>query len=108
MYFLNSFIIEPKYAEKRDFVRMQMNVPIQITIKDSSEIITGICKNLSGNGLFFATSRKIDIGTQLKISIYSPDNKFNNLNALIQVSRIDEQQSTDNLSAFGAKILLLE
>ncbi len=108
MSFLNSFIIEPKYAEKRDFVRMQMNVPIQLTIKDSGEIITGICKNLSGNGLFFVTSKKIDIGTQLKISIYSPDNKFNNLNALVQVSRIDAQQPTDNIYAFGAQILLLE
>lgn len=102
---LNRFSIEGKYTEKRDFVRMQINVPILLTITATSQTFTGMCKNLSGNGLLFNTTNKIDLGTKLSLSIHSPNNEFNHLHAIIQVVRIDHDPATNSVFAVGAKIL---
>jgi len=108
MAIFNHFSIEPKYAEKRDFVRMQINTPVLFTLTDTDTTFSGMCKNLSGNGLLFETTTKIDIFNKLKISIHSPNKEFNQLCAIIQVVRINNNHSTNGVFTVGAKILHLE
>jgi hypothetical protein len=98
-------MIEPKYAEKRDFVRMKIETPISITNTTTKQVVLGICKNLSGNGIMFTSMVDFAIGTQLEITINN-NNNFNKLDATIQVVR-NEQNYEDNSFNIGAKIINL-
>jgi hypothetical protein len=106
MSILNSFMIEPKYAEKRDFVRMQIEMPIRITNTTTNETVTGMCKNLSGNGLKFASTMNFTIGAQLEITLDNNNDRFNKLDAVIQVVR-SEQNHENHTFEIGAKIVKL-
>ncbi len=57
------------FDEKRDFIRMAADHPLQFHVIASGEAGRGICINLSATGILFHTDRSIAIGTQLHINI---------------------------------------
>ncbi|VAX03472.1 hypothetical protein MNBD_GAMMA20-2264, partial [hydrothermal vent metagenome] len=57
------------FDEKRDFIRMAADHPLQFHVVESGEAGCGICINLSATGVLFHTDRPITIGTQLSINI---------------------------------------
>ena len=103
---LNSFMIEPRYEEKRDFVRMQIEMSIRITDKTTDETITCMCKSLSGNGLMFESKVNFTIGTLLEITLDNNNDRFNKLNAVIQVVRTELNHTNDTFE-IGTKIVKL-
>ena len=57
------------FDEKRDFIRMAADHPLQFQIVASGETGRGTCVNLSATGVLFHTDQPIATGTQLNINI---------------------------------------
>lgn len=59
------------YDEKRNFIRMKVDTPANITVVNGEESYKGICVDLSGGGLLVKLKNSIDLGTPLKVTIVS-------------------------------------
>ncbi len=47
------------YQEKRNFIRMQMDVPATITLQQTGQVIQARCLDLSGNGMLLSSPEAI-------------------------------------------------
>lgn len=59
------------YSEKRNYVRMQLNCPVQVTELEGEfpQSYEAICVNLSSQGILLRADRSYLTGTPLKINI---------------------------------------
>ncbi|HHH48966.1 MAG TPA: PilZ domain-containing protein [Gammaproteobacteria bacterium] len=57
------------FDEKRDFIRMAADHPLQFQIAESGQAGQGTCINLSATGVLFHTDQPIATGTPLSINI---------------------------------------
>ncbi|KRT53997.1 PilZ domain-containing protein [endosymbiont of Ridgeia piscesae] len=57
------------YAEKRDFVRMEMDCPARFRISGQPQLATGIVRNLSSSGLLLEFDQELATGTELALEI---------------------------------------
>jgi len=55
------------YDEKRSFQRLDMNCDIELTIPDTGEKLTALCRDLSGSGLKFVSPSAFDVDAELEI-----------------------------------------
>lgn len=104
MTILNNYKFAPFENEKRNFIRMQIEVPIQLTNQTTNEVFTGLGKNLSANGIMFAANTNFPLETQLLCTIFSQHHSFNNFNATIQIVHTKLDPKT-KLFTVGAKII---
>ena len=91
---------ERTYTEKRNFIRMKVDTPVELTIKgDQARVVKAICKDLSGTGMLVEVEEPIDIGTELVVAITSGKNPFE---ADAEVSR--SRSSSNGRLIIGLKI----
>ncbi len=57
------------FAEKRDFIRMFINAPVDFAIKDSNDWHSGVGIDLSGGGLSFSTKQSLSVGDQVEVKL---------------------------------------
>ncbi len=76
------------YSEKRNFIRMKMDSPVQISMAD--EMLTGTCINLSGGGMLVSLDRTLAPGSLLNVAISSNHGHNPMLKAVTKVSRVSE------------------
>lgn len=81
------------YSEKRDFIRMRINSPVDISL--AGKTYRGTCKDLSGAGMLVETEQAFDIGAKVDISIDQDNDKHLPFNAKAEVSRITEGESNN-------------
>jgi len=74
------------YSEKRDFHRMQVNSTLQI-IRNSGEVISGVCKDLSATGMQIAVGSPFEPGEELRTRMESAGSQFPPLETLCEVVR---------------------
>jgi len=68
---------ERNYTEKRNFIRMKVDTPVELTISgDNSRVVRAICKDLSGTGMLVEVEETIELGTELVVAITSGKNPF--------------------------------
>lgn len=58
------------YHEKRNFIRMRMETPIDVLIPQNTST-EGLCHNLSGGGLLISMAEAVPLGTELEVTICS-------------------------------------
>lgn len=75
------------HSEKRDFIRMKVDAPIELRLCDSNEILQGICRDLSGTGMAVEIDQNLVPGTQLLACLSSSNSKFPPFEASVQVVR---------------------
>jgi hypothetical protein len=80
-------LIGKNFAEKRDFIRMQINSPA-ILNQDGVEY-KGICKDLSSTGMLIAINHDFDLGIELKVSFAPQSEAQPAFNAITEVLRSD-------------------
>ena len=83
------------WGEKRDFIRMAVEAPIQVTDEAAGSTIQGICKDLSGTGLSIEIGESIASGTELRVYLASPNPGLPSFDAQVRVVRCtpaDEQR----------------
>ncbi|RTE87155.1 MULTISPECIES: PilZ domain-containing protein [Gammaproteobacteria] len=94
--------------DNRDFRRMQVEVPIEITLlhEDGEPVVQGICRDLSATGLAFATKTEIEKGAEV-IVIISAGGQLPPLTAKISVVRSDYDNETEFFELGGQIIEIL-
>ncbi|MCP4413412.1 MAG: PilZ domain-containing protein [Gammaproteobacteria bacterium] len=61
---------EQDFAEKRDFIRMFINAPVDFSIMGSDNWSKGIGKNLSGGGITFSSEQALSEGDNIDIKLH--------------------------------------
>ena len=85
------------YAEKRDFIRMFINAPVDYAITNSGEWKSGIGKDLSGGGLSFTTEEALSEGDKVDVKLHPITPLTLPLEAKVTVIRIDEDEDGKNI-----------
>lgn len=75
------------YSEKRNFIRMKINAPVEVTAGDQK--FTARCKDLSGSGLLIQTEQAIALGTAVEVLIEQEGEKLLPFRATGEVVRVD-------------------
>jgi len=81
------------YNEKRNFIRMKIDTPADVTIENAGQNLQGVCRDLSGGGMLIETAKKLDIGLELEIQLASHHAESPMLKARAQVARVQENPS---------------
>lgn len=81
-------LLNREYSEKRSFIRMKVNTPIQVSLDGGTRVIEGICQDLSGGGLLLTIDEELAIDTELKVSVNSPVGHAPMLEARCTVARV--------------------
>ena len=90
------------YDEKRNFIRMFINAPVDFAIKDTNDWKTGTGIDLSGGGLAFTSDHSIDAGVQVTIKLQPITSVTPPLEAIVTVIRTDDNE--DGLFNISTKI----
>ena len=78
---------ENSYAEKRDFIRMKIALPLTGTLTRDSISIDGQCHELSGGGLQLELSEPVAEGSQWELHLAAEHDQRAQLRALVEVVR---------------------
>ncbi len=78
------------YSEKRNFIRIKVDNFVSYRLEGNKERYEGRCIDISGAGLLIKTSKKLQTGATLTITVPSPKNEFSNLNADVEVVRVSQ------------------
>ena len=76
------------YSEKRDFHRMRVNSPIEIT-DSRGNTFTGICRDLSATGMQLQVDREVAVGEELKTVLAASGDQFPPLETVCEVIRCE-------------------
>ncbi|MCP3675332.1 MAG: hypothetical protein GY829_12780 [Gammaproteobacteria bacterium] len=80
------------FVEKRDFIRMFIDSPIDFAITGTDEWFKGTGQNLCGGGLSFSTQQLLSEGDIVNIKLHPLNDLVPHLEALVIVMRVDEQE----------------
>lgn len=94
------------YAEKRDFIRMQVNASIELKILSTGDTITAICKDLSGMGMLLKLNQALDIDTEVQTALPSNSPDFPTFKTTARVVRCDNIDDASWLA--GLEIIKIE
>lgn len=92
------------YNEKRDFIRMKVDTEITLTLVDSKEQFTAICRDLSGKGMLIEVEQAVAEGSICDTCLPSNNDAFPGLDAQIKVLRCSPNESGEGYQ-LGVEIL---
>lgn len=79
-----------KYSEKRDYLRMKIESPIEVTHVDSQVSHHGTCIDLSGGGMLLNLDQEVDLGEELLVTVTTKFGHQPMLTARCQVARCEQ------------------
>lgn len=80
-------IHDKTYSEKRDFIRMKISAPLNAKLSVETNVIEGLCRDLSGGGMQVETDTSVPVGTELEVEISSGHGHNPTLKAKAKVVR---------------------
>lgn len=80
-------INDKPYSEKRDFIRMKIGAPLNAKLAAATEVIEGLCLDLSGGGLQVETQQGLAVGTETEVEVSSDHGHSPTLRAQAKVVR---------------------
>lgn len=89
------------YDEKRDFIRMAADHPMQFSEIGSSDSQDAICKNLSATGILFTAEAEIPAGTRLAVNIIPQYSVVNPFEAEVEVLRSEPGETSGQFNVAG-------
>lgn len=97
-------MVEPSnaHAEKRGFIRMQVNTPAVIDISGEDRQEQGLCVNLSGSGMLLEVQEPFVEGSEVTIHLASEHGHSPSIEAACIVTRC--RQDTDGKYHLGVTI----
>jgi len=96
-----------QYIEKRDFMRMALNCPVEYRVSGSNQTPkTGTCVNLSAKGISFVCDDHYPEGAELDISVKPQLAISPPFNAKMKVIRVVHQSEEKCYSIAGVIELL--
>ncbi len=82
------------YQEKRNFIRMKVETPVNVLIATGGQSIKGVCKDLSGGGMLIEINTALPVGTETEVEIASEHGHSPILKAKTRVSRVEAQPNS--------------
>ena len=92
-----------KYNEKRNFLRMQIDSPVAVSLQSGNEEVTGMCLDLSGGGMLIEANRVLPMGAQVDVTIMPPNGATPMMTAKAEVTRVDSRP--DETCILGLEII---
>jgi hypothetical protein len=81
-------VLEPRtYKEKRNFIRMRIDTPVEVTC--GSEQFTARCRDLSGSGMLLASDRRLPLDAEVSVVIAQEGENRSPFHATGNVVRAD-------------------
>ncbi|MAL98670.1 PilZ domain-containing protein [Hydrocarboniclastica marina] len=93
------------FAEKRDFIRMQVNAHIELKVLSTGKSITAVCKDLSGMGMQVVLERDLAVGTEVQTALPSNSPEFPTFKTTAKVVRTER---LENGYLAGLEIIKIE
>ncbi len=90
-------MLDREYNEKRDFIRMKINTPVQVTPIDGTEVFIGVCRDLSGGGMLLSIDQDLPLGVELMVKLMSDHGHGPVLQARCLIGRSDPGPSNSKL-----------
>ena len=97
--------LDKNYQEKRDFMRMKIDAPLPVTLDYQDQILTGMCRELSGGGMQVTLEQPLPEGAELELKLASPHGHNPELHARARVVRVSAGEEGDQL--IGLELLAL-
>lgn len=94
------------YDDKRNFFRMMLNSPCELTVKDdeSTRSLQAVCKDISATGMSFEVEEQsVELGTKVEVAIESTSSQIPSLVAKAKVVRCEP--NTESSCVIGVEIL---
>ena len=95
--------IDKPYSEKRDFIRMKISAPLNAKLSLNTDIIEGLCLDLSGGGMQVETKQELPLGTEVEVEVSSEHGHSPTLKAKAKVARQIQGENGEYL--LGLEIL---
>lgn len=83
--------LDRAYDEKRAFIRMRIDTPVQVDAGDRRFIAS--CRDLSGSGMLIASDQPLALGTEVAITIEQDGNNRLPFRATATVARCEAAES---------------
>ncbi|MGH1486689.1 MAG: PilZ domain-containing protein [Cellvibrionaceae bacterium] len=90
-------LLDREYSEKRNFIRMKVNTPVEIAINQENRTINGICHDLSGGGMLLTLDEALALDTELMVTVNSAHGHNPMLQASCVVSRVEAGPKNSHL-----------
>ncbi|UTF61166.1 PilZ domain-containing protein [Gilvimarinus sp. DA14] len=81
-------ISDQSYEEKRDFIRMKIDAPLQARLTGDAGTYTGTCTELSGGGMQVVLDTALQEGSEWEVDISSEHGHSPQLRAIVKVVRV--------------------
>lgn len=80
-------IHDKAYTEKRDYIRMKISAPLNAKLSVETQVIEGLCRDLSGGGMQVEAGVTVPVGTMLEVEVSSSHGHNPTLKAKAKVVR---------------------
>ncbi len=90
------------FREKRNFIRLKVDSPVEVKLTAKNETLSGICLDLSGGGLYIVVDNALPVSTELVVTLSSEHGHGPTLKAKARVARATPH---DSGCALGLEIL---
>ncbi|MBX2809446.1 MAG: PilZ domain-containing protein [Cellvibrionaceae bacterium] len=77
------------YNEKRNFIRMQVDTPAQVSVEGEQTTCDGVCNDLSGGGMLLTIDRALPLNTELLVTVSSLYGHNPMLQARCRIARVE-------------------
>jgi c-di-GMP-binding flagellar brake protein YcgR len=96
-------LLDRDFDEKRNFIRMKVDTPVQVKVSTDEAETTGICHDLSGGGMLLSLDNELALNTELTVTVISKHGHNPMMKARCSVARIEPHSA--NTSMIGVEIL---
>ncbi len=94
-----------EYLEKRDFIRMRIDSPVDVLIAGETGAVQGICRDLSGGGMLIEVESRLAANTEVEVTLASSHGHAPILRANATVVRIEGDTGSDgSLNRVGLRL----
>jgi c-di-GMP-binding flagellar brake protein YcgR len=96
-------LLDRDYDEKRNFIRMKVETPVQVKVNTLEQEAEGICHDLSGGGMLLSLDNEMALNTEIVVTVVSDHGHSPMMKARCSVARIEPGPSNTNM--IGVEIL---
>lgn len=83
------------YQEKRNYIRMKIDAPVNIALATAEDSHDGVCRDLSGGGMLIELNTILPVGTVAEVTIASGHGHNPMLRAKAEVTRVLSQPESE-------------
>ena len=95
-------MLDRDYIEKRDFIRMKVNTPANISVEQDNLTAQGVCNDLSGSGMLLTIDQTLPLDSELLVTLSPETGNGPTLKAKCTIVRL--QQAAENKCLLGLEI----